>query len=90
MLKEKGFQVMDSKAGLGFSPPTPYRLKFSSHYIVTEENDQRVKAKTSVFDRIGEPMRTSAFDRLTVPSDSVTPHRSIRERLSTSEARSIA
>ena len=81
---------MDSKAGLGFSPPPSYRLKFSSYCITVKEDDLKVEAKLSVFDRIGELPRQSAFDRLTFLNNSTMPPRSIGEKFSIPEERPIA
>ena len=76
-LKAKGVEVPSSKAGIGYTPPTPIRIpirKTSVLMISTddkeEEQPSKPSKKLSVFDRIDRPTpHILVFDRLGTQED---------------------
>ncbi|XP_071932994.1 uncharacterized protein [Coffea arabica] len=68
MLKEKGYAVENSKFGLGYSSPTPIRIKInrvSSQYIAVENESSQIVGKSQVFhEKENKIPRISVFKRL--------------------------
>ena len=75
--KAKGFSVTSSKAGIGYTRPTPIHIpirKASVSVILAnyteEEQSSKLSKKSSVFDCIGRPIsHISVFDRLGTQED---------------------
>nr|POF05371.1 hypothetical protein CFP56_41534 [Quercus suber] len=71
-LKDKGVGATSSKAGVGYTPPTPIRIpirKASVLIISTDDKEEETPSKPSKklsdFDHIGKPTpHISIFDRL--------------------------
>ena len=75
-LKAKGVEVPSSKAGIGYTPPTPIRIpirKASVLMISTDDKEEEQPSKPS--------KKLSVFDRI----DGPTPHISVFDRLGTQE-----
>ena len=77
VLKAKGFSVTSSKAGIGYTPPTPIHIPIqkdsvsviSSNYE-EEEQSSNLSKKSYVFYCIGRPtFHISIFDRLGTQED---------------------
>ena len=76
-LKAKGVGATSSKAGVGYTPPTPIRIpirKASVLMISTDDKEEekfsKPSKKPSVFDRISQPTpHISVFDRLGTQED---------------------
>ena len=77
MSKAKGFNVTSSKAGIGYTPPTPVHIPIrkASVSVISanyeeEEQSLNLSKKSSVFYRIGRPTsHISVFDRLGTQED---------------------
>ncbi|KAL0458203.1 UNVERIFIED_CONTAM: hypothetical protein Slati_0447500 [Sesamum latifolium] len=65
MLKEKGHAIQDSRVGLGFTPPKPFRIaikRLSRNYATeelssTEDDKRKENSRESVFNRLGPHRR---------------------------------
>ena len=75
--KAKGFNVTSSKAGIGYTPPTPVHIPIrkASVSVISanyeeEEQSLNLSKKSSVFYRIGRPTsHILVFDRLGAQED---------------------
>ncbi|XP_071924992.1 uncharacterized protein [Coffea arabica] len=68
MLKEKGYAIENPKFGLGYSSPTPIRIKInrvSSQYIAVEDESSQIVGKSQAFhEKENKIPRVSVFKRL--------------------------
>ncbi|XP_027122222.1 uncharacterized protein [Coffea arabica] len=68
MLKEKGYAVENLKFGLGYSSPTPIRIKinrFSSQYITVEDESSQIAGRFQTFHgKENKAPRVSVFQKL--------------------------